>query len=142
MKICAVELKSNEAIVCILGLDRGLFNVAECRARKLTLNDGTAVKPLKAFQAEFAKLVSDYKVDKVVIRERPMKGKFAGSAIGFKMEAAMQLAEGIDVEVVSGTAIKESLKRQPVDIGMKEVGLKQFQEHAFATGYAYLNMKR
>ncbi|TKB53989.1 DUF3010 family protein [Ferrimonas aestuarii] len=141
MKICAVELKSNEAIICLLGLDKGLFNVPECRARKLSLNHGHSSKSLKAFQAEFIKLVKDYHVDKVVIRERPMKGKFAGSAIGFKMEAAMQLAEGVDAEVISTTDIKESLKRQPVEYSMKDLGLKQFQETAFATGFAYLNRK-
>ncbi|TKB49047.1 DUF3010 family protein [Ferrimonas sediminicola] len=141
MRICAVELKSNEAIICILALENGLFNVPDCRARKLTLTDIHSAKALSAFQGEFAKLLNDYQVSKVVIRERPTKGKFAGSAAGFKMEAAMQLIEGFSAEVVTNTAIKESLKRTPLEVSPKDVGLKQFQEGAFTTGFAYLNAK-
>ncbi|WP_417347770.1 DUF3010 family protein [Ferrimonas sp.] len=141
MRICAVELKSNEAIICILALEKGLFNVPDCRARKLTLTDIQGTKALHAFQSEFAKLLSDYQVDKVVIRERPTKGKFAGSSAGFKMEAAIQLIDGADAQVVTNTAIKESLKRTPLEVSTKDVGLKQFQEAAFTTGFAFLNAK-
>ncbi|PKF50743.1 DUF3010 family protein [Enterovibrio nigricans] len=139
MRVCAVDFKSNEANICLLDLNQGLFDVPDCRARKFTISDAASTDQIRNFQSQFVKLMEDYKVDKIVIRERPMKGKFAGSAIGFKLEAALQLIETIDCEILTASAMKESLKRTPVLVSMKDVGLKQFQEHAFQTACAYLN---
>jgi len=137
MKVCGVDLKGNEANVCLLSLIDGLFHVPDCRTRRLTLADSSA-KGLKSFQSTFAKLVVDYKIDAVIIRQRQSKGKFAGSAIGFKLEAAIELIEGLDVVVFSSTDIKESLRRNPIAVPFAETGLKQFQEPAFTTAYAWL----
>lgn len=139
MRICAVDFKSNEANICLLESNQGLFEVPECRARKFTLTDVASAEQIRNFQKQFAKLMEDYKVDKIVIRERPTKGKFAGSAAGFKMEAALQLIDGVEAEVFPSSEMKESLKRNPVLVSLKEVGLKQFQEQAFITACAYLN---
>ena len=77
MKACGIEIKSNEAIVCLLTLTDGVFHLPDCRTRRLTLAD-TSAKGLKNFQNTFAKLVEDYKIDAVIIRQRQSKGKFAG----------------------------------------------------------------
>ncbi|CZF82161.1 hypothetical protein GCE9029_03060 [Grimontia celer] len=139
MRICAVDLKSNEANICLLESNQGLFEVPECRARKFTMTDAASAEQIRNFQKQFAKLIEDYKIEKIVIRERPTKGKFAGSALGFKMEAALQLIDGIEAEVFSSSEMKASLKRNPIQVSLKEVGLKQFQEQAFLTACAYLN---
>ncbi|ALS97615.1 DUF3010 family protein [Lacimicrobium alkaliphilum] len=137
MKVCGVDLKGNEANICLLSLIDGLFHVPDCRSRKLTLAD-TSAKGLKHFQSTFAKLVADYKIEKVIIRQRPAKGKFAGGAIGFKLEAAIELIDNLEVVVFSPTDIKESLRRNPLAVPFAETGLKQFQETAFNTAYAWL----
>lgn len=137
MKVCGVDLKGNEANVCLLSLIDGLFHVPDCRTRRLTLADSSA-KGLKSFQSTFAKLVADYKIDAVIIRQRQSKGKFAGGAIGFKLEAAIELIEGLNVIVYSPTDIKESLRRNPIAVPFAETGLKQFQEPAFTSAYAWL----
>ncbi|GGD69416.1 DUF3010 family protein [Lacimicrobium alkaliphilum] len=137
MKVCGVDLKGNEANICLLSLVDGLFHVPDCRSRKLTLAD-TSAKGLKHFQSTFAKLVADYKIEKVIIRQRPAKGKFAGGAVGFKLEAAIELIEDLEVVVFSPTDIKESLRRNPLTVPFAETGLKQFQETAFNTAYAWL----
>ena len=74
----------------------------------------------------------------MIIRQRQSKGKFAGSAIGFKLEAAIELIDGLEVIVFSPTDIKESLRRNPLAVPFSETGLKQFQETAFTTAYAWL----
>lgn len=139
MKVCGVELQGNEAIICILSRADGLFEVSTCRVQKFTVADSYDNQQMKAFQFAFTKLMQDYQVDRVIIRQREMKGKFAGGAIGFKLEAALQLAEGLVVELLSNSARKESLKAQPLHIPFKDTGLKQFQEPAFSTAFAYLN---
>jgi hypothetical protein len=137
MKACGIEIKSNEAIVCLLTLTDGVFHLPDCRTRRLTLAD-TSAKGLKNFQNTFAKLVEDYKIDAVIIRQRQSKGKFAGSAIGFKLEAAIELINDLDVKIYSPTEIKESLRKNPIAVPFSETGLKQFQEPAFTTAYAWL----
>lgn len=139
MRICAVDFKSNEANICLLDFEHGLFNVPECRTRKFTLLDPASTEQVRGIQKQFAKLLEDYKVTQVVIRERPMKGKFAGSAAGFKLEAAFQLINTVECEILTSSEMKALLKKNPLKVSLKELGLKQFQEQAFETGVAYFN---
>ena len=138
MRVCGLEMKGNEVNICLLSLEKEVFHIPECRARKITYTKNDSTDEIRAFQFAFGKLMEDYKIEQVVIRERPMKGKFAGGAIGFKLEAAIQLITGLDVYIMTPTEIKETLKRNPVHIPFAETGLKVFQEVAFTTAFAYL----
>jgi hypothetical protein len=138
MRVCGVEIKSNEAVICLLSMKDEIFDIRDCRVRKVTVEKKANGESLSAFQSTFAKLMTDYKVDKVIIRERPTKGKFAGSAIGFKIEAAIQLIDNLEVELVTPVAIKEYLKKNPVSVAFADTGLKIFQEIAFTSAYGYL----
>lgn len=141
MKACGVELKGSEAIICILTLDQGLFGVPDCRTQKFIFKTSQSQQEMIDFQFAFKKLMQDYKVEEVVIKERATKGKFSGSAAGFKMEAAIQLIDNLKVVLQNNATEKASLKRNPVAVDFKETGLKMFQENAFNTAYAYLNLK-
>jgi len=136
MRICGVELTGNDAVVCLLHLEDQQFEIPDCRVRKLTLPKDHTREDLQQFQFAFAKLVSDYRVDKVAIKERMPKGKFAGGAISFKLESAIQLIADIDVVVLSSTQIKSVLSEHPLPITFAETGLKVFQEAAFTVAYA------
>ena len=138
MKVCGVEINSNDVNVCLLSLADDIFELPDCRSRRLTLKDINSTRDLRYFQQTFAKLMEDYQVERVVIRQRPMKGKFAGGAVGFKLEAAIELISDLDVVILSTTVIKESLKRNPIQIDYAETDLKIYQEVAFNTAYAYL----
>lgn len=135
MKVCGVEIKSNEVIVSLLTLEDGLFQIPDCRVRRLTLSDINSTQHLRDFQFAFAKLMSDYKVEKVAIKQRPMKGKFAGGAVGFKLEAAIELISELNVDLVSATKSKQVLKDNPMPVEFSATGLKAFQEASFTTAY-------
>ncbi len=136
MKICGVDLTANDAVICLLEQNKGEFNLPDCRARKLTLIKGHTAEDLRQFQFEFAKLMSDYSVDKVVIRERMHKGKFAGGAISFKLESAIQLIADLDVILLSPSQIKLALSENMLPVKFSDTGLKAFQEVAFKAAYA------
>ena len=136
MRICGVELTSNDAVICLLNLEDQLFNLPDCRVRKLSLKKDHTREDLQKFQFEFSKLMGDYNVDKVAIRERMLKGKFAGGAISFKLEAAIQLIADIDVVVLSPAEIKSALSENALPFSFSETGLKVFQEPAFSAAYA------
>jgi hypothetical protein len=138
MRVCGIELKGNDAVLALLSLDMGLFDIPDFRARKLDIRDAADQQQLKDFQFAMCKLIEDYKIDKLVIRQRPMKGKFAGGGVGFKLEAVLQMIPNIEVVVMTTTEIKEQLKENPVPIDFRETGLKVFQETAFNTAFAYM----
>lgn len=137
MTICGVELTGSDAVVCLLDLDRAQFSLPDCKVRKLSLNKNHTREDLKQFQADFEDLMAGHKVTTVVIRERMPKGKFAGGAISFKLEAAIQLIGSIELEVrlLPPALIKSTLAAKPLPIPFAETGLKNFQETAFIAAY-------
>lgn len=139
MRVCGVELKGNDAVICLMELTDGLFSLPDCRVRKLSIDDAANGEQLKKFQFDFVKLMKDYRVEHVVIRERMTRGKFAGGAVGFKLEAAIQLQKELEVSLLSSSKVKEILKNSHVRLNFDDTGLKQFQEPAFTTAFAYLD---
>lgn len=133
MNVCGVELKGSDAVICLLSMEDGIFDLPDCRVRKITLEKSHS---LKFFQTTFAKLMDDYKVKKVIIKERPTSGKFSGSATGFKLEAAIQLIDNLNVELITPAEIKARIKKNPIPVSFAETGLKAFQESAFVSAYA------
>lgn len=138
MKVCGVELKGNDAIICIMSRENNLYDIPQTRVQKVSLTDAADAEEVRKFQFTFAKLMEDYKVTHVQIKGRALKGKFAGGPVGFKIEAAIQLIDALEVEVLSGAFIKKELSRSQIDIDFRDTGLKQFQEQAFTTVFAYL----
>ena len=138
MRVCGVEMKGSEAILCLMSLEQGLFALPDCRQTRLVLTQDYDAENIRKFQFAMKKLIEDYKIEHLIIKDRPQKGKFAGGAVGFKMEAALQLLPNVKTEILTSAFIKEQLARHPVPIVFKETGLKGFQETAFITAYAYL----
>jgi Protein of unknown function (DUF3010) len=141
MRVCGVELKGNDAIVCLMALSNGLYDIPQLRVQKISIADAGDAEEMRKFQFTFAKLVEDYKIDKVVIKGRAIKGKFAGGPVGFKLEAAIQLIEGLDVEILAGSFVKKALTKTQVVIDFRDTGLRNYQQTAFETAFSYLDNK-
>ena len=141
MKICGIDLTGNDAVVCLISLEDQQFILPDCRVRKLSLPKDHSREDLQKFQFAFAKLMHDYQIDRVAIRERMPKGKFAGGAVSFKLEAAIQLLADLDVVILSPAQIKAALAGNRLAIPFAETGLKGFQEAAFNTAFAALMLK-
>ena len=108
------------------------------RQTRFVLPKNDDADAIRKFQFDFAKLMQDYQVDTIAIKERQQKGKFAGSPQGFKIEAALQLINDLRVVLLNPTAMKEQLKKNPLPIDFEDTGLKKFQETAFVTAYIEL----
>lgn len=137
MKICGVELTGNDAVISLLNEQDGMFILPECRVRRINCQNPDDAGQLAYFQKTFKQLLKDYQIDVVVIKERMKKGKFAGGANGFKLEAAIQLIEDTEVVLMSSSAQKQHLKHYPLPISFAETGLKKFQETAFMAAFSY-----
>ena len=137
MKACGVEIKGNEAIICIMSKENNLYDIPNTRVQKVSLDNAGDAEEVKKFQFTFAKLMEDYQVTHVLIKGRALKGKFAGGPIGFKVEAAIQLIQELNVEILAGSFIKKELSKSQIDIDFRDTGLKQYQEQAFGTVFAF-----
>lgn len=138
MRVCGVELKGNDANIVVMSKAEGLYDLPHIRVPRISIKDGSDQEEVRKFQFTFKKLIEDYKIDKVIIKGRALKGKFAGGAIGFKLEAALQLIEGTDVELISASTIKTTLAKTQIGIDFRDTGLKKFQESAFQAVFCYL----
>jgi hypothetical protein len=139
MRICGVELKGSEAVLCVLGYNLGAFELPDCRQRQFAVSSSEETEAIRKFQFAIKKLFEDYKVDRVAIIKREQKGKFAGSATSFKLEAALQLLD-MPVEVITPSTMKDQLKRNPLQADFASLGLKKFQQQAFNCAYAAHNL--
>lgn len=139
MRVCGIELQANDAIISIIELDRGLYEIHPCRINRLQIRNAESADALRKFQFAFKKLVEDYQIDCVAIRQRPMKGKFAGGVPGFKMEAAIQLIDDLVVDILTTAEVKEFTKHANAFMNFSDTGLKKFQQPAYDTAFAYLH---
>jgi hypothetical protein len=138
MKICGVELKGGEAIISLLTYEGETFNVPSCRKVSFSISQSASTESIREFHFSFHKLMEDYKVDEIVIIEREQKGKLAGSATSFKLEAAIQLT-ALPVHLISPVTIKEQLKRNPPLVDFESLDLKRVQQSAFDVAYVQHN---
>ncbi len=138
MRACGVEIKGNDAIICIMSKENNLYDIPHTRVQKISLDNAGEAEEVRNFQFTFAKLMEDYQVTNVLIKGRALKGKFAGGPIGFKVEAAIQLISELQVDVLAGSFIKKELSKSQIDIDFRDTGLKQYQEQAFGTVFSYL----
>lgn len=138
MRLLGIELKGSDANLCIMTLENALVTLPDCRARRFSLRKNPTTDELKKFQTDFIKLAEDYKVTHVMIKERPISGKFSGGPVGFKMEAAIQLSPNLEVETISPANMKLVMAKNPLFIHFKDTELKAFQQPAFEIAFAGL----
>lgn len=138
MIVCSLDFSGNDAIICLLKFEAGIFHLPPCRTTRIQCADPDSSADLKQFQKTLCKLVEDYKVDQVVIRARMKKGKFAGGANGFKLEGVVQVAPNLNPYIMHTSAQKENLKQYPLPLTFNETGLKKYQEPAFMAAFAYI----
>jgi hypothetical protein len=102
---CGIELKGNDAILVVLNTGE----IVETSPKKITLKDTKIQDDIKSFVLEIIEFLNKYKVDEIGIKERATKGRFAGGAVSFKMEALIQGTQ-FNVSLFHGKTISAKLK--------------------------------
>jgi hypothetical protein len=135
MKICGIDLASHDAIVVVLDGTRGEWKVVDSDVRKVSLLDDEDAEQVRAFQKAVSSLVKHHAVQRIVIKKRGKKGKFAGGPVSFKMEGVIQLIDTCEVVLLSPQTITTVSKKY---IRAVPAELKQYQSGAFFTALAGL----
>jgi hypothetical protein len=142
MTVCGIEISGNDAIICLLKYEEGLFVLPECRSNRIQCANPDRTEDLVYFQKTFIKLAEDYKIDQFAIRARQKKGKFAGGANGFKLEAVLQVAPGLNTQIINASEQKQILSETRPPFSFNETGLKKFQEAALMVGFCQIARQR
>ena len=90
---------------------------------------------MRAFQNAVSALVKHHGINRIVIKKRGKKGKFAGGPVSFKMEGVIQLIDTCEVVLLSPQTIATVSKKYIYEVPAE---LKQYQRDAFFTALAGL----
>lgn len=111
MKLCGIELKSNNVILVVLDDNK----YCDLKIKKLILEDDEKQGDIRQFCNDFLLFLEQNQIDKVVIKKRAKKGNFAGGAVTFKLEGLIQLNPMCEVELISPQAISSFEKKNMID---------------------------
>jgi hypothetical protein len=134
-KICGVELKGSEAIIVLLEKTVSGYVHLDIEPRKIKLGDDESNDHIKSFFETFENFARQHDVDLAVIKKRAQKGRMAGGAISFKMEALIQLNGVSKVAFETGQGIAAAEKKKPFEL---PTNLKKYQEDAFKSAALFI----
>lgn len=128
MKICGIELKSNNAIVSIIESSNEEINYIDVKLKKIILDNDEDKSSLLSFKNDIESFLTENHIEKVAIKKRAKKGTFAGGSITFKMEAVIQLNSISEVEFISSQAISKYTKKNEIEFPSL---LNKYQEQSY-----------
>lgn len=135
MNVCGVELKGKEAILCVLSEQSGhVVPIKISRSKIAIKSDGDSVA-IRNFQDDFYAAIDGLDIQRIIIKERPTKGRFTGGAISFKLEAAIQLLRDKEVYTVSSNQLKRCAPDASASLSIDLSGLNKYQEQAYIVAY-------
>ena len=134
MRICGIELKSNQAIFSVLEKQEDdIVIYIDMKVKKITLEEDEQQESIRSFCNDLLVFLTKENIDKVVIKKRAKKGNFAGGAVTFKMESLIQLNPHCEVELISGQALSHFEKKNGVEFPSE---LKKYQEASYLAACA------
>jgi prolyl-tRNA synthetase len=126
MKYCGIELKSNEAIIVSIEIDETEdYSFIAAQTKKIKLNDSKSQEATKSFKEAFNKFFQDNNFNKIGVKERMKRGKFAGGADSFKMEGIIQTLD-FPIEILHTATVKAKIKEKT----LKTDEINAYQEEA------------
>ena len=124
MKVCGIELKSNNLILAVLD-DKEYIDL---KIKKITLKNDELQEEIRKFCNDFLLFLEQNQIEKVFIKKRAKKGNFSGGAVTFKMEGLIQLNPLCEVDLISAQAITSYEKKNDIEF---PDSLNKYQEQAF-----------
>lgn len=132
-KTCGIELKGNAAILVVLEGKPDDFKVIPTEFKKIKIEDSTNQEDIKSFSKGIHSFFEANKFDRIGIKGRATKGKFAGGSVSFKMEALIQNTD-FPVSVIGGPTLRSKLKNQEVEFE----GVNNYQIEAMKIAYCLM----
>ena len=135
MRACGIELSASEARIVLLDGAKASYALIDVKPRKLLIIDDESQAEVQAFRDALYAFLRETGVERVVIKKRGKSGKYAGGAVGFKLEGIAQLYAECPVVLCAPQTIAAALRRHPTEL---PEALPKFQRVAFETAYSAL----
>lgn len=126
MKTIGIEIDNDRAIFFIIEKNGNEKTNITNDFKHLKLNDERDNNEVRNFQSLIFTHFDNINPNRIAILTRQTKGKFASSAISFKIEALIKCYNKVNVEFVSPQAINSFYKTNVLDIEI----LHNYQEKA------------
>ncbi|WP_213878520.1 DUF3010 family protein [Pseudomonas sp. dw_358] len=134
MKICGIEIKSNEAIFACAAADGLEVAHVPLTLRKLALTDDEDAGSVKTFASQAQTFVHDNGITHLAIKKRSKKGEFAGGPVTFKIEGLLQLLDQCEVVLLSPQTISAHARKHDTPLPST---LNKYQWEAFKAAVAF-----
>lgn len=132
-KTCGIELKGNEARIVVLEGNPEDYVIVSTGISKIALDDPKNQDEVRFFYNEFVAFLEDGDFDRIGIKERVSRGRFAGGTTTFKIEGLIQNTD-FPVEIIHQSKIKARLKDTELDIST----IHDYQVEAMRVAYYLL----
>jgi len=136
MIVCGIELAASEARLVILDGAKAAYSHVEVTPPKIILADDENQEEVKAFKDAMYAFLRENHVQKVAIKERGKRGKYAGGPVSFKLEGLVQLYPECGVVLVSPQTISAA-KRNHAPVAPQRIS--KYQQTSFETAFAALD---
>ena len=134
MRICGIELKSNNTISTLVDMQGDdIVDYIDMKIKKIVLEDDESRAEVISYKNSIDTFLKENSVEKIVIKKRAKKGTFSGGPVTFKMEGLIQLNPICEVELISPQAISSFEKKNEIEF---PTSLKKYQEQAFLAAYS------
>jgi hypothetical protein len=137
MKTCGVDLKACDAIIVILEGTKASWKFIDCEPRKISIPNDEDSSQIRAFRNSINALVKHHSIQRIAIKKRAKRGKFAGGPVSFKMEGVIQLVDNCEVLLLPPQTIAKVVKNNTSVILSDP--LKKYQHDAFYTALTALD---
>ncbi|CAH7406586.1 conserved hypothetical protein [Vibrio chagasii] len=144
MKICGIDIQGSTVTICIIHMGNEEVKTVEGLKLKFTVSDPSCSNSLRDFTKSFNEFLVYQNVEQIVFKEKKTKGRFAGSANGFRIEAAIQVSCPCSSVIFPTVEFNSFSKNKIVEFNANTYNLNQYQESAFyvAHAYAYYQSKK
>ena len=134
MKTCGIDIKGNEAIIVCLEGSSDQYKQVFTELKKIKLEDARNQEAVQSFYKKITDFFSGSNFDKIGIKERATKGKFAGGPTSFKIEGLIQNVV-FPVILLHPQTINAKIKSMVLDT----TKINQYQSDALKVAYFLLD---
>jgi hypothetical protein len=132
MRVCGCEISASEVRIAVVHRAvEGNIEIRRLNTTRIELEDDTSEAELRSFLAALQEFSRENEIDTFVIKTRAKKGRMAGGAVSFKIEALIQLVEGCNTRFVSPVALSHFAKKEVESYPDK---MPVYMKNAFLSG--------
>jgi Protein of unknown function (DUF3010) len=125
MNYCGIELKGDEARVIGVEIHGNSYLVSSLAIDKFKIRDPSSQQEMQSFAAAFQQFLTAGQFDRIGIKGRMTKGRFAGGSTSFKMEGIIQCMPFM-ISIINPATIRAKLKNEEMNL----TGCKEYQLEA------------